>query len=183
MSTFTIEGLKWVGRDNGGVGGNPDIFDDSDILEANSQTFVAGDLVYLSSGTVTEWADSATTQIAGIAEEAATNVTSGNTAIKFTKITSQDIFEATFWDTTAGQAVTAVGTVGTSYGLTTTSAGIWVVDGDNTNDRVTVVGLKKGPAFDSSGTPCQMKIGDTYARVYIKFLASTSAGTQLLMFG
>ncbi|MBP7937899.1 MAG: hypothetical protein KA354_24945 [Phycisphaerae bacterium] len=181
MSKFNIETFKWVGRL--GVGSaTPEILDDPDIKEANNQTFKAGDLVYLSSGTVTKWADSATTQIAGIALEDATNVTSGNKAIKILKITSMDIFEGTFWDTSESQAITAVTIIGQSFGLDTPSAGVWVVDNDSTNDRVRVVGLKKGPAFDSTGTPCQMKLGDTYGRVYVQFLDSTSAGTELLMF-
>ena len=54
-------------------------------LEANSQQFKVGELVYLNSGAVTACADD-TVLIMGIAEEAGTNVSSGNIAIPISVI-------------------------------------------------------------------------------------------------
>ena len=170
MSTFNLRGLTWVG--NSGGAANPDILDDPNFLEADSQSFVQGDLVYIASGAVTEWGLSASTAIAGIALTDATNTSSSdNVAIKILKIKETDIFEASLDD-----AVSAITMLGDFHYLKTTSAGVWVVDGDEvTNERVKIIGFVYQPEVDTSGNMQMMAMGDTDPRVLIKFLNVSAA--------
>lgn len=94
--------------------------------EASSESFVAGDLVYLSSGAVTVCADDATV-IMGIAMKAATSVTTGHTDIPVLVIRPGDEFAVR---TTSGATLTACTTanVGIPYGVELISAGSWGVD-------------------------------------------------------
>jgi len=70
-------------------------------LEANSQSFVAGDLLYLNSGAATIATTSQETQIFGIALKDATNVTTGNAAIPIQVICPETLFIAQLDDATA----------------------------------------------------------------------------------
>jgi hypothetical protein len=78
-------------------GGNPII---REYLEANSQTFKVGQLVYLASGAVTATASDGI--ILGIALDPGTNVTSLNTKIRVMIIRPED--EIKIYVTTAGTA-------------------------------------------------------------------------------
>lgn len=150
-------------------GTNPITFGDpSDtlqFLEAASQTFGVGDLIYLNSGAVTICGQSGNilnTKVAGIATAKATGVTGA--PVNFIGIGSQDIFEINVYHTTVGSALSAVAQLGNPYGIKLIS-GIWVVDIENAvegaadfNGHVTIIGFP-----DSAG------IGDTYGRVYARF--------------
>lgn len=75
------------------------------FLEANSQAFKANDLVYLSAtGTVTAVTDdgTGTMVMAGMALTDATNVTSGNVAIRVMKIVPGDIYSINVYSDTEG---------------------------------------------------------------------------------
>lgn len=162
MATQAIRQIQWAHNESGSA--NPEVYDQA--LEANSQTFVAGDLLYLNSGAVTIYTADGT-RIAGIALEAGTNVSSGNTAITYMKIRPTDRFIMNL-----STGVTAVGNVGTAYGLTASSAGKWTVDTSDTNHpRVEVCSIVLGPDTDTNGTPFNRAVGDTYGQVIVKFLA------------
>ncbi len=130
--------------------------------EANSSTFIIGDLVYLNSGAVTVCGDDPTV-IAGLATKAGTNVTSGNIEIPIEPINSDDIYVMNIWHTTDTSAVLSSITIGTAYEIarkTVGSATAFVVDmAATTNERVVVVGKHPSDASD-----------DLYGRVLVKFL-------------
>lgn len=124
--------------------GGPEIV--SGLKEANSQSFKAGALVYVSSGTVTVLADGGSgvgTQmntdlhLCGIALKDATNVSSGNIEIPFIKIRPGDMFEA--WVYTLGSTDTAADTnIGLSYDIDITSSHSTVDLNDTTNPIFTI---------------------------------------------
>jgi len=90
------------------------------ILEADSQSFKAGELVYLSSGAATVCASDAT-KVYGIALKDATNVTSGNIEIPILPIYPQDDL---IMQVSSGGTVEAANTTctpGTNYGLVVSS--------------------------------------------------------------
>lgn len=102
-----------------------------EATEANSQSFVAGDLVFLSSGTVKLVTNDAT--IMGVALKASTNVTTGNIKIPIQVITPETLFVAEV-DTTS-----ATTQVGEDYGLNTATTNCHAVDiGDTTTTCVRV---------------------------------------------
>ena len=114
-------------------------------LEANSQTFVAGDLLYLNSGAATIATTSQETQIFGVALKNATNVTTGNAAIPILVICPETLFVAQA-DTT-----TAVTQVGEDYGLNYTSGSMSVDIGDTTSTSVRIEALDSRDAVGTSG--------------------------------
>ena len=113
-------------------------------LEANSQSFTVGDLVYLVSGAVTIAADDAT--VFGVALKAGTNVTSGNATIPVQVITPDTLFVAQA-DTT-----TATTHVGGKYGLNIATAGSMSVDiADTTTTTVRIEALDSRDGAAATG--------------------------------
>jgi len=125
-------------------------------LEANSQTFVAGDLVYLNSGAVTLATTSQETQLFGVALKAGTNVTTGNANIPVCVIAPETLFIAQL-DTT-----TAVAYAGEDYGLNYTSGSMSVDLGDTSSTSVRIEKLDTRDAVGTSG-----------GRVVIRFQPAT----------
>jgi len=102
-----------------------------DALEASSQSFVAGDLVYLSSGAATLVTNDLT--IMGVALKASTNTTTGHATIPVQVITPETLFVAEV-DTTS-----ATTQVGEDYGLNTATTDCHAVDiGDTTTTCVRI---------------------------------------------
>jgi len=115
--------------------------------EASSQSFAAGDLVYLVSGKVTVVA--ADTDLYGIAGKAAS--TTADTEIPVYIITPEQTYMCEI-DTTS-----AVAHVGVDYGLNITSGSMAVNQGEESTTSVTVVDL-----VDVAGTT-------SHPRVLVKF--------------
>lgn len=113
---------------NGGV---PEI---REYPEADSQTFDAGQLVYLASGSVTEVAANGQV-VLGIALAAGTNVTSSNPDVPVMIINPGDIVEI--------ESTTTAGVVGTNYALVVDTSGtpdVTQLDvSDTTNDAVVLL--------------------------------------------
>lgn len=184
-STLNIRKLRWAK----GVtpGAPPDVLDDPNIKEANSQTFVAGDLVTVTpgTGTVAEFAANGR-HLAGIALDSATNASgSTNQKIRIQIIQPNETYIATLRSssTTVASAITHLGKC---YGLISPSAGVWCADANSatvTNANVQVTGFVYGPDVDSSGNPCVKALGDTNAEVYVKFMTGDGTNAQILDFG
>lgn len=111
-------------------------------LEANSQSFLAGEPVYLNAGAVTESAEGASRLIWGIALTDATNVTSSNAAIAVEMIGPDTEIQALVSSDGTLANIEAADTTcspGVKYDLVL-SSGIWLVDSaDVTNQTVTFV--------------------------------------------
>ena len=168
MSTFAIAAAKWVQNDDGNLA--PQEYYDSVTLEANSQDFTIGDLVYLSAGTVTEYAADGTL-IAGFAQTAATNVTSSNAAIRIMKILGGDVWSMSC--TNAGTAAAgSAAYIGEDYGVVQTASGWCVNVAETDHPRVRVVGVDYTPRIDTSGIVRVPAVGDTGVRLLVKFLDS-----------
>lgn len=108
--------------------------------EANSQTFVAGDLVYRSSGLLTVCgADPAA--ILGIALGAATNVTSGHTMIPVLVLdTDTEVVMNVYHSAAASATFSDNSGHGAAYGVVKNAAGKWCVDledAGNTRCKIT----------------------------------------------
>lgn len=132
--------------------------------EANSQTFYVGDLVYLSSGAVTECGSDPST-ILGIALRASTNVTSGNVQIPVLVLDSNTEFSMSLYHATAASATlsdkTKIGYA--SYGIAQNANGKWVVDiADTSNSRVVITDY---PIENEA-------LGDIYMQVMCQVLAA-----------
>jgi hypothetical protein len=109
--------------------GNPEV---RYIAEADSQTFVVGDLVYLSSGQVTVVADDAT--IYGVAGKNSANDTNNAETPVYVLDPSQT------WIAEADAATTAA-YIGEDYGLNVTSGSMSVDIGETTNPAVVIKDL------------------------------------------
>ncbi len=149
------------------------------FLEANSQEFKAGDMVYLNAGAVTQILYNGTGPLAGFALTNATNVTSANAEIEIMPVNTVDEYEMTIGNITTTRAVAATTYIGLSFGLVQITATqldgsttyCTCVDISNTTQtRVKIVGLVKTP--DSLAT-------STTVRVRVKFLPNIvpAAGT------
>jgi hypothetical protein len=175
-----IEPIRWS-RSAGGYPptrlinpstGNP-------FLEANSQEFKAGDMVYLNAGAVTQVLTAGSNPIAGFALTDATNVTSTNAEIEIMPVNDQDEYEMSLVSSTGsnttrtatalligGQYMLAQCTVTNPGGThTTNDEYMTVVDYDNTGTapkRVKITGLVLTPS---------VKATTTYCRVRVRFLA------------
>lgn len=115
-----------------------------EALEASSQTFAAGDLVYLNGGYVTLVTDDQ--NIMGIAMKASTTVTSAWTTIPVQVITPEALFVAQV-DTTSTLA-----NVGEDYGLNTATTQCHAVDlGDVTTTCVRVERLDPRDGASATG--------------------------------
>ena len=165
---------------------------ESYLKETASQTYKAGDLVYLdSNGTVaiaTTSSNNLNSAIAGIATAKATGVT--GTPVQLQVIRGTDAYKMSVWHATAASAVTALTQLGVVYrvrydtsALPTGTAGKWVVDIQNTTvedattalAKVQVIGFWEGRVF-TSATPsveAQAAIGDIYGQVIVKFVPFT----------
>jgi hypothetical protein len=117
MATLTLKDIRWARREGGGqprlVGGPGSI---EKTVEAASQSYTKGMLVYLSSGKVTEVAaGNITAAFAGLALEDATGVT--DTRAPLLAITEDDVFIANVYHATPASAVTAITQLGARWGL------------------------------------------------------------------
>lgn len=102
-----------------------------EALEASSQSFVAGDLVYLNAGVVTLVTND--DEIFGVALKASSNVTSAWTTIPVQVITPESLFVAQVDSTSATTQV------GEQYGLNTATTDCHAVDiGDTTTTVVRI---------------------------------------------
>jgi hypothetical protein len=127
----------------------------SSALEAATQTFKKGELVYLASGYLTECSDNPSL-IAGIAAEDGHNDSSAGThTVTYVPIVPGDILEA---NTTTLTTATNVGTVYDLYRDTTNSKAQVLLT--TSNPRVIIVKLSPRDT-----------VGDTYGRVYISFVS------------
>jgi hypothetical protein len=109
-----------------------------DLLEANSQTFDAGELVYSNSGAITQVADDGQT-VLGIALVDATNTTTDNIEIPVQIIRPGDVVRMRLTNNGTA-ALSSAATLYTAYGLDGTPATATEVDvSDTSNDCVTVV--------------------------------------------
>lgn len=142
MSTM---GCQWAG-----IGGNPNVVE---APEADSQTFVANDLVKITAGTVAIATDGS---ISGVAQKAATNVTTGNATIPVQIITPDSV-----WIMEA-DAATATTYVGENYGLNYTAGSMSVDIGDTTTTQVRI---EKIDSRDGAGV--------SPYRVHVRFEASS----------
>ncbi len=131
MSTM---GFHWSG-----IGAAPEVVE---VSEADSQSFKANDLVQVSAGTVKIAADSA---ISGVAQKAATNVTTGNITIPVQIITPDSIWIA------AADTTTAATQVGEDYGLNYTAGSQSVDIGDTTTTQVRMEQLDSRDGAKSLG--------------------------------
>lgn len=143
---------KWVS----GEGGTCEVV--SHFYEADSMSFKKGELVYLSSGAVTNCADDAVV-IAGQALADATNVTSGNIIIPIRVIKPGDVWMIRCYDTSDAAEITCDNlTIGSAYGLEVTS-NVWRLDNDETTaDAVTPIRLH----YDVNG--------DADEWIYVRFM-------------
>jgi len=118
-------------------------------LEANSQTFKAGQFVYLTSGTVTVSADG-DVPVMGIALADATNVTSLNATIPVQVLGPDD--EVLIQVCTSAGVLEAANTTcvpGIAYDLQTVDTNLHYIDSsDTTNPKFIFL----GPVRDASGT-------------------------------
>jgi hypothetical protein len=71
-------------------------------LEADSQEFKAGDMVYLNGGAVTQVLTAGQLPILGFAMTNATNVTSGNIPIRVMPVVAGDVYAMNIWSGTEG---------------------------------------------------------------------------------
>lgn len=134
--------------------------------EAASQSFVAGEAVYIdSNGRIAEFdgtADNGTQRFLGFAAEDASNAAAGAVDVGVYVADDETIFEGNLYHGTVGSAITAQDDLGDLLPLkhlTSTGEGIIAVDKENTAGkidcaRITGFSLKPGQA-----------IGDTYGRV------------------
>lgn len=134
--------------------------------EADSQTFVEGDLVYLNANRVTICgADPA--EILGVAMRDGANDTN-NRNIPVQRITPAGYFTMNV-KSGASDHVLVDANIMTAYGIRRDAAGQWVVDvSDTTNKRVRIVEPDEGAV-----------IGDTNARCIVQFDSDFIQGYQV----
>ena len=151
-TTFTVTKPVWRGIDEERFVA---------VKKASTQSFSAGDLVILSSGLATDFSGGSSAVQMAIAGEDASQLEApsgspNNTLVDLLLIDDDVTGEMNMSGTFAQTDIS------TEYGLTT-SGGIVVVNkSDTSNKRVKVIQLLQGA------------VGDTYARVLVRFLTSTS---------
>lgn len=128
--------------------------------EAASQSFKAGQFVYLASGKVTVCADDATT-ILGMAMQDATGVTDSDILVALA--VPENTFEANVYHGTPASAVTAITQVGVNYALQVDSNKCYVDIEDTSHDAFVVRAISRKDA-----------VGDQYGRVIFQVLAAAS---------
>lgn len=165
---------KW-GRSNFGLNEPPELINRATglpYLEGNSQEFKAGDMVQLTSGTVTAVLTGDDEPIIGFALTDATNVTSGNAPIRIMPVNSHDeyimnVYSDTEANTDAASVALLVGNMYNLLQMTVTETDgsttyCTAVDLDaQTDQRVLITGIVEDPELTPSST---------YIRVYVKFL-------------
>jgi len=107
--------------------------------EANSQTFKAGQFVYLNSGAVTVSATDAANSC-GIAMKDATNVTSGNIEIPYEEVYPGDVIAIRVTNN-GTDALASTLTRGTLYGLYVASNTCYLDANDTSNDRFAFIDI------------------------------------------
>jgi hypothetical protein len=137
-------GIEWAG-----IGPVPEIVE---VLEIDSASFAANEIVTLSGGYATIGADDG---VFGVAMKASTNVTTGNITIPIQVITPDNI-----WIMQA-DTTTAVTQVGEDYGINWTTGSQAVDIGDTTTPQVRIEQLdtRDGATTGAGG------------RVHVKFCA------------
>ncbi|MCD4785363.1 MAG: hypothetical protein K8T10_16210 [Candidatus Eremiobacteraeota bacterium] len=126
--------------------------------EAASQSFKAGEFVYLVSGKVTVCASNGTV-ILGMAVADASGTTDEDCAVYIAN--GDTVFEANIYHSTVGSAVTAITDVGVCYALLVSSNKHYVDKEDTDND-----------AFQVRRISPKDIVGDTYGRVEFQVIAS-----------
>lgn len=127
------------------------------IPEAATQSFKAGEFVYLASGKATACASDATA-ISHFALEDASGTTDNE--ILAVQVSPDLEFEMCVYHSTAGSAVTAITQVGTKYALLVSSNMHYVDIEDETN-----------LAFQVQKLSPKDTVGDQYGRVIVKVLS------------
>jgi len=128
--------------------------------EAASQSFKAGEFVYLSSGKVTVCADNATT-ILGMATHNASGTTDTDCEIAIANYDT--VFEANVYHGTPGSAITTIEQPGVNYALQSDSNKSYVDVEDTDNDAFVVRNLSPRDS-----------VGDQYGRVEFQVLGSVA---------
>lgn len=187
MATQTTGNPFYLGNDlNGDV--SPLLIGDpkrSWLVEAASQSYGVGELVYLASGKVTICVVDGSTKvmtsaIAGVARKAATGTTNAQARIQ--AIRQDDLWAMNVYHATAASAVTALTQLGSVYGIVKPAAtGKWHVDienavegGADSNARVKVVGFLEKNPYDG-GNFDLVAVGDIYGIAIVKFLPWSAA--------
>lgn len=160
MATLTIKQTGTLIRNT--AGREPMIL--QGLKEANSQSFVVGDLVYVNSGAVTLCGSDPST-ICGIALKAGTNVTSGNAVIPIMVLDGDTEFTMSLYHGTAASATVSDESLKLSvaYGIVKNADGKWCVDLSETGS--TRVEITDYPVQGEA-------LGDIYMQVYCKVLAA-----------
>lgn len=126
--------------------------------EAASQSFKAGEMVYLASGKVTVCANNAQV-ILGMACADATGTTDADCEVILA--TPDQIFEASVYHATAASAITAVAQVGENYGIEVVSNKVYVAIDETSTIAVRVIGLSP-----------KDKVGDQYGKLLFKVIST-----------
>ena len=148
--------------------------------EAASQSWVAGDLIYLTSGKLTICGTTSTklnTPIAGQALEAATGVT--DTAVKLRVFRPDTVLAMNVYHSTAAAAITAITQLGSVFGIIKPAAtGKWHVDIENTTTEDASTALAKVMVIgfpDTNPADCVANtLGDIYGLVYVRIVTQTA---------
>jgi hypothetical protein len=135
--------------------------------EADSQSFVAGDLVYLASALLTV-CGADPTKILGIALEPATNVTSGHKYLLVQVIRPTDLFSTQF----AGANAFAATDQGKGYEIVKTAAGLWEVDHSATTENRVAVQQSQEVTSDGKANPTNG------GPILVRFLTDSAAGSD-----
>lgn len=130
------------------------------VPEAASQSYKAGEFVYLASGKATACADDATT-ILGMAAHDATGTTDADAFVYAAN--TDTVFEANVYHSTAASAITAITQVGVNYALQVDSNKAYVDIEDTTNDAFRVIAISS-----------KDNVGDQYGRVEFQVLDAVS---------
>lgn len=127
--------------------------------EAASQTFVAGELVYLSGGYVTECSANPTL-ILGMAADPAHNSTAGAYNVGVYVANSDTIFEISKTNSTGTAAATAVTDVGTGFGvyLDTTNSRVTAYIGAGLNNRLMCLDHSDKDTVGDTGGRLQVQV-------------------------
>jgi len=128
--------------------------------EAVSQSFKAGQFVYLASGKVTVCADDATA-ILGMAAHDASGTTDTNVIVYLAH--PDNVFEANVYHSVPVLAVTAITQVSVNYALKVDSNKCYVDIGDTGHNAFVVTGISERDT-----------VGDQYGRVYFRVLDAVS---------
>jgi len=130
------------------------------VPEAASQSFKAGEFVYLASGKATICADDATT-IYGMAVADASGTTDADCEVYVAN--TDTVFEANVYHSNGASAVTAITQRGVEYALQVDSEKSYVDIEDTTNKAFTVIDLSP-----------RDKVGDQYGRVMFQVIDSVA---------